>query len=122
MEPNQDGISNLLHYATNTDPNAQGPIPHLKHGTGTAGLPSSIITPNNQFEFDFIRRSGVKPDNISYTVRTSVNLTQWNTVSLDASNSSITPIDNDWERVRYIPTSPQTDKIFLKLQIQTTQP
>lgn len=121
-DTNQDGISNLLHYATNTDPNAQGQIPHLKHGTGTEGLPSSIITPNNQFQFDFIRRSGSRPNNISYTVRTSVNLTQWNTVSLDASNSSITPIDHDWERVRHISTSPQTDKIFLKLQIQTTQP
>lgn len=119
---NGDGIENLIHYATNTSPSSNGTLHHLSPETGTVGLPTNLTLPSGDLAFEFIRRTSSRPHGLTYLVQQSSTLGGWNPVTLDGGNSIVTPIDSNWERVRYTPPSPQGTRIFLRLHLTYTQP
>lgn len=97
--PAGDGISNLLKYAFNMDPNTaySGEARHLSPGSGQSGLPSitGIETPGGRkLRIEFLRRRN--DASIIYQPRFSTDLQGWVPA---IATPVVTPIDAEWERV-----------------------
>jgi subtilisin family serine protease len=92
--PQEDGIPNLLKYASNLNPLA--PDLRILTPSGTAGLPLISVAPGGtEFRFEYLCRTG---RGLTYTPQTSSTLLpdSWTPVT---SPPTITTIDADWERV-----------------------
>lgn len=97
--PAGDGISNLLKYAFNMDPNTaySGNARHLTAGSGQSGLPSITTSkpPGGQrLRIEFVRRRN--DNSLGYQAQFSIDNTIW--VPAVAA-PTVTVIDADWERV-----------------------
>ena len=122
-DANGDGIDNLMHYATNTSPlESSSVIPYLAPTSGVAGLPVQIVETSTTGAFEFVRRTNTRPHGLTYTVQSSSNLLGWDPVTLNSENSTVTPIDADWERVRFNYSTPGSAPYFLRLRIHYSNP
>jgi len=96
--PFGDGVSNLLKYAFNLDPN--GPDSRqLTPVTGTAGLPVVAVTqpgPDFAVRIEFLRR---KNSDLIYTPKRSYTLSPASFTAIIMPPPIVTAIDGEWERV-----------------------
>ncbi|MGB0775202.1 MAG: FG-GAP repeat domain-containing protein, partial [Akkermansiaceae bacterium] len=122
VDTNNNGAKNVLHYAFNTSPTSSTGLRYLTPASGTRGLPTLISHPSSTRSIEFVRRTSNRPHGLSYLVQQSSTLGGWTSVTLNSGNSTVTPIDADWERVRYTPPSPQGQRLFLRLQVEYNQP
>ena len=99
-----DGVSDLLEYAFNLNPNAFDRRT-LTEGTGSSGLPATRLdtsTTPARLRIEYVRRKDPSAAGIDYQVQWSSDLSSWTT---DAGTAKVTSIDDIWERV--VVTEPQ---------------
>ena len=95
-DPDKDGISNLLEFAFNLNPN-QASAKSLVAGTGSlTGLPAVTLAPNGHLRLEFIRRKAAGNPGIEYKAKFSSTLSVWTDPT---SAATVTFIDDTWERV-----------------------
>ncbi len=114
-DSNNDGISNLSDYAFGVSP----------EGNPVTRLPKALTMPNGDIAFEFLRRTSNRPHGLSYLVQQNSTLSApatWSPVTLDNTNSTVTPVDTDWEMIRYMLVSPQGSKMFHRVKIEYSQP
>ncbi|MFA6546102.1 MAG: fibronectin type III domain-containing protein, partial [Limisphaerales bacterium] len=91
-----DGSRPLLRYAFNLSASEQ---PHDFQPGETNGYPSiRVDSARNRLCIEFVRRRASTQPGIVYQVEFSPDLVNWST---NATLVSTTPIDSNWERVRY---------------------
>lgn len=113
--PFKDGVANLLKYAFNLHgdrPDSRTLLP----GTGTSGLPAPFMEQEPEqlvFALEFLRRKGA---GLTYEPLVSTNLVQWNPMT---GVTTVTPINDDWERVTIRQSYPMTPglKIFGRVRV-----
>jgi len=118
-DTNNDGTTNTTHYATNTSPTDNN-ITSLIPGTGTSGLPVLHTLPSGEIIFEFLRRTDNSPHGLTFTLKQSDALLGWNDITLNGTNSTVSPIDDNWERVRYMVPDSQ-NKLFYRLNYTYTE-
>jgi hypothetical protein len=93
-----DGVTNLMKYALNLNP--QGPDATPMIPMGTRGLPLVAPDPSRiHLTLTFVRRTAAN-SGISYQVRFANDLGSQNSfLANPEATASATPIDNTWERV-----------------------
>jgi hypothetical protein len=99
--PFHDGVPNLLKYAFNM--NGSGPDSTILPQQGVSGLPAVKTTQSNgetALRVEFIRS---KNRGLVYTPERSSNLNDFTPI---IGSETVTPIDDQWERVLVIETSP----------------
>lgn len=113
-----DGVDNLMEYALNLNPALPDGEP-IELGSGTAGLPAADVAQwSNQgsFAVEYIRRKDA--DEIRYQISFADTLTEpsW----MEGSETSVTPIDANWERVRVADPNANTTNTsrFGRLQVE----
>lgn len=100
-DPDHDGLSNLIERAFNLHPLQSGTAT-LVPGSGTAGLPvGSLIGAENARRLcvEFIRRIGHPEPGMSYQAQFSDQPDAAGSWRASTKAESVTPIDDDWERV-----------------------
>lgn len=93
--PARDGLSNLLKFAFNLDP-TRADLRVLKSATGTAGQPFFSLERSGSFHFfrvEFLRR---KATDLQYTPMLTTDLRNFEPMT---GTTTVTSIDNTWERV-----------------------
>lgn len=93
--PAQDGVSNLLKFAFNLDP-TRADLRVLKSAIGTAGLPLFSLERSGSlhlFRVEYLRR---KASDLQYTPMITTDLRNFQPM---AGTTTVTSIDNTWERV-----------------------
>lgn len=93
--PFQDGVSNLLKFAFNLDP-TRPDLRILTGATGTAGLPFYSIERSGSlvfFRVEYLRRKAIE---LQYTPMITTDLRNYTPM---AGATTVTSIDNTWERV-----------------------
>lgn len=109
--PLHDGVCNLLKYAFNLAPTDPGQRT-LTSGTGSSGLPLITID-GSTFVVEFIRR---RNSGLVYTPRFSTDLTTFSAMS---GTTTVSAIDNDWERVvvRKSMDPAATPRLFARVEV-----
>lgn len=93
--PARDGVSNLLKFAFNLDP-TRSDLRVLTSGTGTSGLPLYSIERSGSlhyFRVEYLRR---KATELQYTPMITTDLKNYTPMT---GTTTVTSIDNTWERV-----------------------
>jgi phosphatidylinositol-3-phosphatase len=94
LDPDRDGLTNLIEFAFNLNP--LSPDSRLVLPGGTTGLPNVALAPvagGRSLEISFLRRKGVS--GISYTAQFATNFVGWT----PGLAPSVVSVDADWERV-----------------------
>ena len=89
----QNGIDNLTKYAFNLSAQENT---RLEAGSGTKGLPVAWLDGDN-FYVEYVRRKSASNPGITYEVKVSDQLEEWETIT---GAETTTSIDSIWERVR----------------------
>jgi formylglycine-generating enzyme len=114
--PFQDGVPNLLKYAFNL--NASGPDSSVLTPTGTSGLPRIEAAPGGGMSpgltVEFLRRRGVS---LVYEPQESTDLA---TFAPLVGTSTVTPINDEWERVTITAAASAAPRRFFRVSV--TQP
>jgi hypothetical protein len=97
--PRNDGITNILKFAFNLNPNAAD-VRKLVPGAGnSAGLPCGFVSTASDRKvlfIEYIRRKASSNPGVTYTVEFSSDLKIWTAASLP---ETVVSIDDTWERV-----------------------
>jgi hypothetical protein len=96
-DPDHDGVSNLLEFAYNMNPNVADAAPVSP--AGTAGLPAAhyLTVSNGILEIEFLRRKGTTAAGLTYTAQFTDSLgNTW----VNGLAPVVTSINADWERVK----------------------
>ena len=90
-----DGVTNLLKFAFNLNPNIHD-IRRLTVGSNNnPGLPGTTLIAGNKLRIEFIRRKSTTNPGITYTPQFCSNPSTWT----DATIINTVSIDTTWERV-----------------------
>ena len=116
-DPDKDGVVNLLEYALNTSPLVADRSP-MEAGTGTRGTPA-VFVEGDRLAIEFVRRRAETSPEIHYLPVFSNSLggaQLWQ----ESGTTTVTPIDNVWERVKSLDTVPLSaaHARFARLEIE----
>jgi len=113
--PRGDGVSNLLKFACNLNPNISD-CRRLTVGSGnTAGLPASAMVAG-KLRLEFIRRKSTTTPGITYTPQFGSDPSIWT----NATSPAATSIDTTWERVVVDDPAPTGAKRFGRVAVTQT--
>jgi len=118
-DDDQDGINNLLEYAFGGDPNtASNTLP----GTTTSLLPTFSVS-GNTLHFSYIRRTDYIARAITYTINTSTSLESgsWSNASSMITQTTVSPINSDFELVTATLSEPENNQTFFCLDVSLNE-
>ena len=122
-DPAGDGISNLLKYAFNMNPNIpyQGSGRFLDTDEGSSGLPAIIVRNEGngpRAELSFVSRRNAP--NLRYQVESSVNLAEWQGTT---TIPRVTIINQDWSKVtiQHSVNAPNEPARFLRVRVEIAE-
>ncbi len=115
-DPDGDGCNNVLEYALGLDP-------VLQDGTEGVIVPGITGSDANQYlTITFNRRLG--DPQLQYFPEVSADQQTWSTGTGMVLQTSVTPLNTDFERVTFqdlVPVTPDTPR-FMRLRVVLTQP
>jgi hypothetical protein len=91
--PQGDGVPNMLKYAFNLAPSDR--VTTMTHVSGTKGMPA-ISKLATGLRVEFVRRKNSQAGLVYKVMHSTALHSGWNEVT---GNSTVTPIDDTWERV-----------------------
>ncbi|MBE7496530.1 MAG: hypothetical protein HS117_16425 [Verrucomicrobiaceae bacterium] len=119
-DPDLDGVANLLEFAFNMPPLNAG-VQTMAPGTGTQGLPASTLEIGAGgaavIRIEFLRRRATVNSGLTYQAEFSSSMTS-GTWTPAGGTTTVTPINDDWERVVVLDAPPAgSQRRFVRVRV-----
>ncbi len=116
VDPDKDGIGNLLEFALNLDPTFNE-LATMTPATGLRGLPAVRLESlsGDRLTVEFVRRTPASGAGLTYIAEFSTDLVTWMAVGTEVATS----LNSRWDRVKITDTLTTNDEVkrFARLRV-----